>query len=55
MCSYELKPVDMNLEDNVLGIDLGFVKLFSAVVLKTDNSLSCEYTNSERSQALYRK
>lgn len=55
MCSYEVKPVDMNLEDNVLGIDLGFVKLFSAVVLKTDDSLSREYTNSERSQALYRK
>ena len=55
MCSYEVKPVDMNLEDNVLGIDLGFVKLFSAVVLKMDNSLSREYTNSERLQALYRK
>ena len=55
MCSYEVKPVDMDLEDNVLGIDLGFVKLFSAVVLKTDDSLSREYTNSERLQALYRK
>ena len=55
MCSYEVKPVDMGLEENILGVDLGFVKLFSAVVLKPDNSLSREYNNSERLQALYDK
>lgn len=55
MCSYVVKPVDMGLEDNILGVDLGFVKLFSAVVLKPDNSLSREYNNSERLQALYDK
>lgn len=55
MCSYEVKPVDMGLENNILGVDLGFVKLFSAVVLKPDNSLSGEYNNSERLQKLYGK
>ena len=55
MCSYEVRPIDMGLEDNILGIDLGFVKLFSAVVLKPDNSLSREFNNSERLQALYDK
>ena len=55
MCSYEVKPIDMGLEDNILGVDLGFVKLFSAVVLKPDNSLSREYNNSERLQTLYDK
>jgi len=55
MCSYEVKPIDMGLEDNILGVDLGFVKLFSAVVLKPDNSLSREFNNSERLQALYDK
>lgn len=55
MCSYEVKPVDMGLEDNILGVDLGFVKLFSAVVLKPNNSLSREFNNSERLQGLYDK
>lgn len=55
MCSYEVKPIDMELDDNILGVDLGFVKLFSAVVLKPDNSLSREFNNSERLQELYEK
>lgn len=50
ICSYEYEVGDYKLEDKILGIDIGKIKLFSSVVVDRDGDFSNEFINTKRSQ-----
>lgn len=51
ICSYEYSIEDLDKDfNNVLGVDIGKIKLFSAVSLTKDGVFSDEYINSKRLQ-----
>ena len=50
ICSYEYEVGDYKLEDKILGIDIGKIKLFSSVVVDSDGDFSNEFINTKRSQ-----
>ena len=52
ICSYEYEIGDYNLEDKILGVDIGKIKLFSSVVMNKDGTFSDEYINTKRSQKI---
>jgi len=50
VCSYEYEVGDYDLEDKILGIDIGKIKLFSSVVMNKNGEFSNEFINTKRSQ-----
>ena len=52
ICSYEYEIEDYDLEDKILGVDIGKIKLFSSVVMNKDGTFSDEYINTKRSQKI---
>jgi len=52
ICSYEYEIGDYNLEDKILGVDIGKIKLFSSVIMYKDGTFSDEYINTKRSQKI---
>lgn len=49
ICSYEYEIEDLDLDfTNILGVDIGKIKLFSAVVLSKDGHISEEFINSAK-------
>lgn len=50
ICSYEYKIGNYDLEDKILGIDIGKIKLFSSVVMDKNGEFSNEFINTKRSQ-----
>ena len=52
ICSYEYEIGDYDLEDKILGVDIGKIKLFSSVVMSKDGIFSDEYINTKRSQKI---
>ena len=50
ICSYEYEIGDYELEDKILGIDIGKIKLFSSVVMNKNGEFSDEIINTKRSQ-----
>ena len=52
ICSYEYEIEDTDLEDKILGVDIGKIKLFSSVVMSKDGTFSDEYINTKRSQKI---
>ena len=50
ICSYEYKVGNYDLEDKILGIDIGKIKLFSSVVMSKEGEFSEEFINTKRSQ-----
>lgn len=54
ICSYEYETETMSGK-NILGVDIGKIKLFSAVVLKPDNSYSDEFIESKYCRGLKNK
>ena len=50
ICSYEYEIRDYELEDKILGIDIGKIKLFSSVVMSKNGEFSEEIINTKRSQ-----
>ena len=50
ICSYEYEIEDYELEDKILGIDIGKIKLFSSVVMNRNGEFSDEIINTKRSQ-----
>lgn len=50
ICSYEYEVENHNLEDKILGIDIGKIKLFSSVVMNKNGEFSDEFINTKRSQ-----
>ena len=50
ICSYVYKVGDYGLEDKILGIDIGKIKLFSSVVMDKNGNFSDEFINTKRSQ-----
>ena len=52
ICSYEYEIEDSGLEDKILGVDIGKIKLFSSVVMSKDGIFSDEYINTKRSQKI---
>ena len=50
ICSYEYEVGDYELEDKILGIDIGKIKLFSSVVVDSEGNFSNEFINTKRSQ-----
>lgn len=49
ICSYEYSIQDLDKDfNNILGVDIGKIKLFSAIVLSEDGTFSDEYINSKR-------
>ena len=50
ICSYEYEVGDYELEDKILGIDIGKIKLFSSVVMDKNGDFSDEFINTKRSQ-----
>ena len=50
ICSYEYKVGDYDLEDKILGIDIGKIKLFSSVIVDRKGNFSNEFINTKRSQ-----
>ena len=55
ICSYEYEIGDTDLEDKILGVDIGKIKLFSSVVMNKDGTFSDEYINTKRSQKIEEK
>ena len=55
ICSYEYEIGDYDLEDKILGVDIGKIKLFSSVVMNKDGTFSNEYINTRRSQEIEEK
>ena len=55
ICSYEYEIGDYDLEDKILGVDIGKIKLFSSVVMNKDGTFSNEYINTRRSQKIEEK
>ena len=52
ICSYEYEIGDYNLEDKILGVDIGKIKLFSSVIMYKDGTFSDEYINTKISQKI---
>ena len=52
ICSYEYEIGDYDLEDKILGVDIGKIKLFSSVIMSKDGTFSNEYINTKRSQKI---
>ena len=50
ICSYIYEVGDYELEDKILGIDIGKIKLFSSVVMSKKGEFSEEFINTKRSQ-----
>ena len=50
ICSYQYEVGDYELEDKILGIDIGKIKLFSSVVVDKKGNFSDEFINTKRSQ-----
>ena len=50
ICSYEYEVGDYDLEDKILGIDIGKIKLFSSVVMNKNGEFSDEFINTKYSQ-----
>ena len=50
ICSYEYEVEDYKLEDKILGIDIGKIKLFSSVVMDKNGEFSDEFINTKYSQ-----
>lgn len=50
ICSYVYEVGDYELEDKILGIDIGKIKLFSSVVMDKNGEFSDEFINTKRSQ-----
>ena len=50
ICSYEYEVGDYDLEDKILGIDIGKIKLFSSVVMNKNGEFSDEIINTKQSQ-----
>ena len=50
ICSYIYEVGDYELEDRILGIDIGKIKLFSSVVMDKNGEFSDEFINTKRSQ-----
>lgn len=50
ICSYEYEVGNYDLEDKILGIDIGKIKLFSSVVMSKKGEFSDEFINTKRSQ-----
>ena len=50
VCSYEYEVGEYELEDKILGIDIGKIKLFSSVVVDREGNFSNEFINTKRSQ-----
>ena len=50
VCSYEYEVGDYELEDKILGVDIGKIKLFSSVVVDRKGNFSNEFINTKRSQ-----
>ena len=50
ICSYGYEVGDYDLEDKILGIDIGKIKLFSSVVMDKNGEFSNEFINTKRSQ-----
>ena len=50
ICSYEYEVGNYGLEDKILGIDIGKIKLFSSVVMDKNGEFSDEIINTKRSQ-----
>ena len=50
ICSYVYEVGDYELEDKILGIDIGKIKLFSSVVMDKNSEFSNEFINTKRSQ-----
>ena len=50
ICSYEYEIGNYDLEDTILGIDIGKIKLFSSVVMDKNGEFSNEFINTKRSQ-----
>lgn len=50
VCAYQYEIGDYELEDKILGIDIGKIKLFSSVVVDRDGDFSNEFINTKRSQ-----
>ena len=50
VCSYEYEVGDYELEDKILGVDIGKIKLFSSVIVDRKGNFSNEFINTKRSQ-----
>ena len=50
ICSYEYEVGNYDLEDKILGVDIGKVKLFSSIVVDREGNFSNEFINTKRSQ-----
>ena len=50
ICSYIYEVGDYELEDKILGIDIGKIKLFSSVVMDKNGNFSEEFINTKHSQ-----
>ena len=50
ICSYIYEVGDYELEDKILGIDIGKIKLFSSVVMSKKGEFSEEFINTKSSQ-----
>jgi len=50
ICSYEYEVGDYELENKILGVDIGKIKLFSSVVVDKNGNFSNEFINTKRSQ-----
>ena len=55
ICSYEYKIEGQDLEDKILGVDIGKIKLFSSIIMSKDGTFSDEYINTKRSQDIEEK
>lgn len=49
-CAYQYEIGEYELEDKILGVDMGKIKLFSSVVIDKDGNFSDEFINTKRSQ-----
>ena len=50
ICSYLYEVGDYELEDKILGVDIGKIKLFSSVVMDKKGEFSDEFINTNRNQ-----
>ena len=50
ICSYIYEVGDYELEDKILGVDIGKIKLFSSVIVDRKGNFSNEFINTKRSQ-----
>ena len=50
ICSYIYEVGNYELEDKILGVDIGKIKLFSSVVMDKKGNFSDEFINTKRSQ-----